>query len=62
MQEIKANYIECLVYLFLIYQSLVVIILKQQKDQETFWSFTQFGDNIICSNGTDPIQKLNEIN
>ena len=25
-----------------------------------FWSFTQFGDNIIASNGTDYIQKFNE--
>jgi len=33
---------------------------KTTEGSRDFWSFTQFGDNIICSNGTDPIQKLNE--
>ena len=33
---------------------------KTAEGSRDFWSFTQFGDNIICSNGTDPIQKLNE--
>lgn len=33
---------------------------KTTEGSRDFWSFTQFGDNIICSNGTDPIQKINE--
>tara|TARA_R110001592_G_scaffold32644_1_gene114205 strand:- start:1217 stop:2974 length:1758 start_codon:yes stop_codon:yes gene_type:complete len=33
---------------------------KTTEGSRDFWSFTQFGNNIICSNGTDPIQKINE--
>jgi len=33
---------------------------KTTEGSRDFWSFTQFGDNIIATNGTDPIQKINE--